>query len=181
MPTLNFLIALIIGFIIGFLVELLMEVLYFRRHRRQVRDDRITQLEADLVARNEQLAQAQRDLEVRDVRISDLEGRLARGQERLNALQRDAALQRQRAQAAAEAADLEPGDQGDTPDAGHPGVSTIDDREAASPTPDAAGSDVATVGDPAEEDLLETPAESAEVNDAWTEAEAASKPASWMD
>lgn len=100
MPTLNFVIAIIIGFVIGLLTELLMEILYFRGWRKQVRDDRITQMQTDLAACDEHLAQLQVDLEARDARIVDLESRLARGQERLNTLQREAALQRQRVQAA---------------------------------------------------------------------------------
>ncbi len=103
MPALNFVIAIIIGFIIGLVTQLIMEVLYFRGWRRQVRDDRITQLEGELAARDEHLAQLQVDVEMRDARIVDLESRLARGQERLNVLQRDVALQRQRTQVAAEA------------------------------------------------------------------------------
>lgn len=107
MPALNFVIAIIIGFIIGLVTQLIMEVLYFRGWRRQVRDDRLTQLEGELAARDEHLAQLQVDVEMRDARIVDLESRLARGQERLNVLQRDVALQRQRTQVAAEAEALD--------------------------------------------------------------------------
>lgn len=121
MPTLNFLIAIIIGFIIGFVLELVIEVLYFRGWRRQVRDDRITQLAAELAASDEQLTHARRGVEARDAKIADLEGRLARGQERLNTLQRDAALQRQRAQVAAEVDHTSP----EVEDSPAPGV---DDR-----------------------------------------------------
>lgn len=172
MPTLNFLIAIIIGFIIGFLVELIMEILYFRGWRRQVQDERIMQLEADLAAREEQLAQAQMDLETRDIRIIDLEGRLARGQERLNTLQRDAALQRQRAQAAAEATatnvvDARPSADRDLAPA------ALRNDEVSTPSPDG------DVADPAATGLSTSEAEA--VADAWAAAEGASKPESWLD
>lgn len=176
MPTLNFLIAIIIGFVIGFLVELIMEVLYFRGWRRQVTDDRITQLEADATAREEQLAQMQMDLETRDIRIIDLEGRLARGQERLNTLQRDAALQRQRAQAAAEATGTSLADARQNDDASllvdsHQ-VSEIDDR-ASIPPP---------AGDVTNPDARSLPTgEAAAAVHAWPASEAASKPESWLD
>lgn len=110
MSPLNFFIVIIIGFIIGLLTELLMEVFYFRGRRKQVRDERITQLETDLAARDEELAQLHFDLEGREARITDLEGRLTRGQERLNALQREVALQRQRTQVAAEITPVDEGD-----------------------------------------------------------------------
>ena len=104
MSPLNFFIVIIIGFIIGLLTELLMEVFYFRGRRKQVRDERITQLETDLAARDEELVQLHFDMEGREARITDLEGRLTRGQERLNA------LQRQRTQAAAGVAPVDEGD-----------------------------------------------------------------------
>lgn len=176
MPTLNFLIAIIIGFVIGFLVELIMEVLYFRGWRRQVTDDRITQLEADLAAREEQLSQMQMDLETRDIKIIDLEGRLARGQERLNTLQRDAALQRQRAQAAADATGTTLAEARENDDASllvdsHQ-VSEIADR-ASSPalTSDAANPDTGSL----------SAGEAAAAVDVWPASEAASKPESWLD
>ncbi len=178
MPTLNFLIALIIGFIIGFLVELLMEVLYFRGWRRQVRDERVMQLEADVAARDEQLAHAQMDLDARDVKIADLEGRLARGQERLNALQRDAALQRQRAQAVAEAVDPY---QGGAADMGEPAASPnppARDQDRAVPVENGAVANAAAAGDDAQADSDAAPAE---VVDTWHDSEPSSKPESWLD
>lgn len=143
MSPLNFFIVIIIGFIIGLLTELLMEVFYFRGRRKQVRDERITQLETDLAARDEELAQLHFDLEGREARITDLEGRLTRGQERLNALQRDVALQRQRSQAAAGVAPVDEGDVVAAPivqaseavaEAAEPVVARVDSEEESYPT-----------------------------------------------
>ncbi len=151
MPTLNFLIAVIIGFIIGFLTQLIMEVLYFRSWRRQVRDARIAQLEADLATSQDQLNQALLDLETRDARIIDLDRRLARGQARLNALQHDAAMQRQRAMAAAETADAHLAD--DLED--HAASSTAKlSPVAANPDPAQASSALAEADDSDTEALL---------------------------
>lgn len=172
MPTLNFLIAIIIGFVIGFVVELIMEVLYFRGWRRQVKDDRITQLEADLAAREEQLAQVQMDLETRDYKIIDLEGRLARGQERLNTLQRDAALQRQRAQAAADATGTSLVDARETADAGLASAAGRDDQVSIPPP-------IGDVEDPHSDVMPATEAKA--VVDAWPDSEAAAKPETWLD
>ena len=75
--TLNMIIFGLVGFIIGLLFELVLEILYFRRWRRQFRDERVDQLQATVRAK--------------DARILDLETRLERAQERMNALQGEVA------------------------------------------------------------------------------------------
>ena len=78
---LNLLISGIIGFIVGFVLELALEIWYFRRWRKDVRDERIEQLQATLRAK--------------ESRINDLDGRLERAQVRMNALQGEVAQRTQ--------------------------------------------------------------------------------------
>ena len=79
--ALNLLIAGIIGFIVGLVLELVLEIWYFRRWRKQVRDERVEQLQATVRAK--------------DSRIGDLDGRLERAQTRMNALQGEVAQRTQ--------------------------------------------------------------------------------------
>ena len=78
---LNLLIAGIIGFIVGLVLELILEIWYFRRWRKQVRDERVDQLQATVRAK--------------DSRIGDLDSRLERAQTRMNALQGEVAQRTQ--------------------------------------------------------------------------------------